>query len=181
MILKRSILILLVLTTIIVLPQVYAQESSYDYRKGIMAGIGIGGTSLEIRGDVDFGSISFSDSVTITGLCVNLELGYGITDSFLLYTELNSVMPRIGIGYKWYPNLNLEDRKFYNFTSVGYGGIESISYTAITGGVGYELAKFAHIDASVSYHNYSLDDQLLDKIINFYSWQLNVMIRFVLW
>ncbi len=90
-------------------------------------------------------------------------------------------MPRIGIGYKWYPNLNLEDRKFYNFTSVGYGGIESISYTAITGGVGYELAKFAHIDASVSYHNYSLDDQLLDKIINFYSWQLNVMIRFVLW
>ena len=144
-----------------------AEVSEFAYRKGPAVSFGLGASNFLITEDV---------SITLpTGA---IEVGYGFSEQLLLYTDLNAILPKIGIGYRYFiPQFN---NKFHNFTNFGVGGIGGISYWIITGGIGYQWARWGTTDVSLSYNRFSLGE-LFGEPVDAGAFSVSTMFRAILW
>lgn len=135
------ILLLFVVSTLLV----HAEESEFAYRNGPAISFAGGGTA--------YGGLS------LTSPNLALELGWGFDERILISVDLNAILPKIGIGVRYFPKSH---DKLQPFANIGYGSLSSeeifeaealpvsYSYLVATAGVGHQLNRWFIFDLSLS-------------------------------
>lgn len=154
-----------------------AVESPFAYRKGPAISLGAGANTYAL-GDLE-----------LTLPNVALELGYGFNERILASVDANALLPRIGIGVRYFlksPEQSSFMNKLQPFVNIGFASFDlnvdfdseeiaedaRLSYVVLTAGVGYQPSRYLLTDVSVSLTRFN-------NVINVVSFA--AMAKVILW
>ena len=159
------ILLLCVASTLLA----HAEASEFAYRNGPAISLAGGGTAYS--------------SLGLTSPNLALELGWGFDERILISADLTAIMPRIGVGVRYFPKSH---DKIQPFANIGYGSLSSeeifeetalpVSYFVATAGGGYQLNRWLICDLSLSATTFTAFG-----ILDWRDFSGAAMLRIILW